>query len=293
MLDGALGLCVIGWPVAGRGGSMRFEGRAGIVTGGSSGIGRAIAHRLADEGADLCLVAAPEDAEQLDAVVAEVAAKGRRAFGIAADVGDPETSEQAVGATLERLGRLDVLASNAGIAYFEDLFDTPIAHLDHTFHVNVRGMFLMTVSAARAMAERGGGAVACTASTASYVGEEQQVTYNVSKGGVAQLVRSLGVDLARYGVRVNGVAPGWVATRATAGILADAAEWSKHRSRIPMDRPADPGEIAAVVAFLLSDDASYLTGSIVVADGGLTAGYRSSDWDAIEQPQAPRWPRRP
>jgi NAD(P)-dependent dehydrogenase (short-subunit alcohol dehydrogenase family) len=272
---------------------LRFEGRAGIVTGGSSGIGRAIALRLAEEGADLCLVAAPEDAGQLDEVVAEIGGLGRHAFGIAADIGEPETSERAVQTTLERFGRLDVLASNAGIAYFEDVFETPVAHLDRTLHVNVRGMFLATVTAARAMAERGGGAIACTASTASFVGEELQATYNISKGGVAQLVRSLGVDLARYGVRVNGVAPGWVATRATGEILADAAEWAKHRSRIPMDRPADPAEIAAVVALLLSDDASYLTGSIVVADGGLTAGYRGSDWAAVEQPLPPRTLARP
>jgi NAD(P)-dependent dehydrogenase (short-subunit alcohol dehydrogenase family) len=272
---------------------MRFEGKAGIVTGGSSGIGRAIAHHLAGEGADLCLVAAPQDAEQLAGVVGELEAKGRRVIGIAADVGEPETAERAVAATLEELGRLDVLANNAGIAYFEDVFETPIDHLDRTLHVNVRGMFLMGVAAARAMSERGGGAIACTASTASFIGEELQVTYNISKGGVAELVRSLAVDLAPFGVRVNGVAPGWVATPATEAVVADPAQWSKHRSRIPLDRPAEPEEIAAVVAFLLSDEASYMTGSIVVADGGLTAGYRYTDWDAVAQPREPRAPRTP
>ncbi len=272
---------------------MRFEGRAGIVTGGSSGIGRAIAQRLADEGADLCLVAAPQDAAQLDAAVAELEAKGRGAIGIAADVGEPETARRAVAETLERFGRLDLLADNAGIAYFENVFTTPIEHLDHTLHVNVRGMFLMAVAAARVMAERGGGAIACTASTASFAGEELQVTYNISKGGVAELTRSLAVDLAPYGVRVNAVAPGWVHTPATEEIVADALQWSKHRSRIPMDRPAEPAEIAAVVAFLLSDDSSYMTGSIVVADGGLTAGYRYSDWGAVEQPRSPREARKP
>lgn len=271
----------------------RFEGRAAVVTGGSSGIGRAIAHRLADEGADLCLVAAPQDGEPLEAVVSELEAKGRRAVGLAADVGEPETAERAVATALETFGRLDLLANNAGIAHFEDVFATPIEHLDHTLHVNVRGMFLMAVGVARAMSERAGGAIACTASTASFVGEEHQVTYNISKGGVAELVRSLAVDLAPYGVRVNGVAPGWVRTPATEEIVSDPAQWSKHRSRIPMDRPAEPAEIAAVVAFLLSDDASYLAGSIVVADGGLTAGYRFTDWDAVEQPSGVRTVRRP
>ena len=272
---------------------MRFEGRAGVVTGGSSGIGKSIAHRLASEGASLVLVAAPQDEGQLEGVVAELQAGGAAVVGIAADVGQPETAERTVAAAMERFGRLDILANNAGIAYFENLLDTPVEHLDRTLHVNVRGMFLMGLAAARAMAERGGGAIACTASTASFAGEEQQVTYNISKGGVAELVRSMAVDLAPHNVRVNAVAPGWVLTPATEAIVADEAEWSKHRSRIPLDRPGQPEEIAAVVAFLLSDDASYLTGSIVVADGGLTAGYRSSDWAALPQARTPRTQVRP
>ena len=273
---------------------MRFEDKAGIVTGGSSGIGKAIAQRLASEGASLCLVAAPQDDAQLDAVVAELEETGARVTGIAADVGDPATADRAVRTTLEHFGRIDILANNAGIAYFEELLATPVEHLDHTLHVNVRGMFLMGLAAARAMAgNASGGAIACTASTASFAGEELQVTYNISKGAVAELTRSMAVDLAPYGVRVNAVAPGWVATPPTEQIVADATQWSKHRSRIPLDRPAEPSEIAAVVAFLLSDDATYMTGSIVVADGGLTAGFRYSDWEATPIPRDPRKRRTP
>lgn len=254
-----------------------------IVTGASQGIGHAIAHRLASDGVRLCLVAAPKDEEQLREVAAEL-----DGLALAADVGDPATADRAVEMTLERYGRLDWLASNAGIAYFEEALAAPLEHFDHTMHVNVRGMYLMTMAAARQMARGGGGAIVCTASTASFAGEEQQAIYNVSKGAVAQLTRSLALDLARHGIRVNAVAPGWVHTPATTQIVADPGEWSKHRSRIPLDRPAEPAEIASVVRFLLSGEASYLTGSIVVADGGLTAGFRSSDWEAVPNPAGPR-----
>jgi NAD(P)-dependent dehydrogenase (short-subunit alcohol dehydrogenase family) len=256
---------------------------AGIVTGASQGIGLAIARALAADGIGLCLVAAPQDGPQLRKVAAEL-----EAVALASDVGDPQTAERAVELTLERYGRLDRLASNAGIAYFEEFLDGPLEHFDHTMHVNVRGMYLMTRAAARHMAAHGGGSIVCTASTASIIGEELQATYNASKGAVAQLARSLAVDLARYGIRVNAVAPGWIRTQPVEDIVRDDAVWSKHRSRIPLDRPGDPREIAAVVRFLLSDEASYVTGSLVFADGGLTAGYRFSDWEAAPVSEEPR-----
>jgi NAD(P)-dependent dehydrogenase (short-subunit alcohol dehydrogenase family) len=266
----------------------RFQDKVAIVTGASSGIGRAITHRLAAEGASLVLVAAPADAAQLENVRAELEGPARDAPLLAADVGEPETADRAVAAALDTYGRLDALANNAGIAYFEHALATPLEHLDHTLHVNVRGQWLMAVAAARAMAERGSGVIACTASTASFIGEEDQATYNISKGAVAELIRSLAVDLAPNGVRVNGVAPGWVATPATTEIVDDAPQWSKHRSHIPLDRPAAPSEIAGVVAFLLSSDASYMTGSIVTVDGGMTAGFRYSDWEAVSHSRPPR-----
>jgi NAD(P)-dependent dehydrogenase (short-subunit alcohol dehydrogenase family) len=269
-----------------------FSGRAVIVTGASSGIGRAISERLAAEGADLCLVAAPQDAEQLDEVAGELEASDANVAQLASDVGDPETATRAVEVTLDRFGRLDSLADNAGIGYFEEVFEAPLEHLDHQLRVNVRGMYLMAMAAAKEMARQGGGTIACTASTASFIGEEHQATYNISKGAVAELIRSLAVDLAPYGIRVNGVAPGWVLTPATEEIVADASQWSKHRTRIPLDRPGAPAEIAAVYAFLLGEESSYMTGSIVVCDGGLTAGYRFTDWEAVEQPGGPRRPRR-
>lgn len=269
----------------------RFAGRAAIVTGASSGIGRAAAQRLAAEGAGLVLVAAPFDTDPLDAFAGELRAAGTAVVAVAADIGDEATADRAVDAALEQFGRLDALAANAGIAYWGDSVEAGVAEFDHTFRVNVRGMYLTVRAAARAMRERDGGRIACTASTASYLGEERQASYNASKGAVMQLARSMALDLARDGVAVNAVAPGWVDTPANSGIVNDPAQWSKHRTRIPMDRAARPEEIAAVIAFLLSDDASYLCGSIVAADGGMTAGFRSTDWEAVEQPVAPRRPR--
>ena len=265
-----------------------FRGRAAIVTGASSGIGRAVASQLAAQGADLCLVAAPHAGDDLHDAVEQMTAAGARAIWIAADVGEPETADRAVHETLESFGRLDHLVSNAGIAYFDHALDEPLEHFDHTMLVNARGMYLMVHASARAMAGRGGGTIVCTASTASIAGEEHQVAYNASKGAVSQMARSFAIDLAPFGVRVNAVAPGWVRTPLTTEILADEVEWAKHRSRIALDRVAEPAEIANVVVFLLGDGSSYVTGSLVVADGGMTAGFRSSDWNANRQPLAPR-----
>ncbi len=264
--------------------SGRFDGRAAIVTGASSGIGLAVAERLGMEGARLVIVAAPADHADLDAALAMLRERGVAAEGFAADVADAATAERAVALATSRFGGLDVLVNNAGMGYFERVLETPLQHLDRTLAVNVRGMFAMSLRAARAMQERGHGAIVNTASTAAFAGEEFQATYNAAKGAVVALTRSLAVDLAPLGIRVNAVAPGWVATRTTQPILADPAQWSKHRSRIPLDRAATPAEVAAVHAFLASDDASYVTGAVYLCDGGLTAGYRYSNWAAVEPP---------
>jgi NAD(P)-dependent dehydrogenase (short-subunit alcohol dehydrogenase family) len=238
-----------------------------------------VAERLGTEGARLVIVAAPVDEADLEQSVENLRARGVETEGLAADIADEETAREVVELARSRFGRLDVLINNAGVAYFEEVLGSPVEHLDRTLAVNVRGTFVMSREAAAVMGR--GGAIVNTASTASFMGEEFQVTYNASKGAVAALTRSLAVDLAPRGIRVNAVAPGWVETRSTRAVIDDPEQWSKHRSRIPLDRAASTAEIAAVHAFLASDDAAYVTGAVVVADGGLTAGYRYSNWRAV------------
>ena len=261
-----------------------LAGKVAIVSGASSGIGLAVAERLGSEGVKLVIVSAPADGADLERALVGLRGGGLEVEGLAADIAADATPKDVVALALSRFGRLDILVNNAGVAYFEQVLDTPLEHMDRTLAVNVRGTFAMSLEAARAMAPNRSGAIVNTASTASFAGEEFQVTYNASKGAVVALTRSLAVDLAPFGIRVNAVAPGWVETRATRPVITDPEQWAKHRSRIPLDRAATTDEIAAVFAFLASEDAAYVTGATYVCDGGLTAGYRYSNWAAEPPP---------
>jgi glucose 1-dehydrogenase len=252
---------------------MLLAGRVAIVTGAAQGIGRACAVRLAKEGARVavCDVNATGGAEVVNAVTAG----GGQAVFARCDVSKPEDVAATLAATLKAYGRVDVLVNNAGILDDAPFLDLTVEELDRVLGVNLRGAFLMAQAAARQMVAQGptaaggsAGAIVNMSSINEKFGLPDHVAYSISKGGISQLTRAMAVALAPHGIRVNAVGPGTIDTPILAGVIKDSAFRTKVLSRTPLGRFGRPEEIAAVVAWLASDEASYVTGTTVFADGG-------------------------
>ena len=248
---------------------MRFARQAAIVTGAAGGIGLACAKRLAAEGAWVIL--ADVDAEKGAAAVKELEAEGRAVHFVPTDVGDARGAGALIDATLEWAGRLDVLVNNAGILRSSDFLDLSEADFDAVIRVNLKGSFLVGQAAARAMAARGGGAIVNVSSINAVVALPQQAAYVTSKGGINQLTKAMALALAPHKIRVNAIGPGSIATEMVQQVMGDAAAKRTLLSRTPLGRLGTPDEVAAAVAFLASEDASYITGEILYADGGRLA----------------------
>jgi NAD(P)-dependent dehydrogenase (short-subunit alcohol dehydrogenase family) len=245
----------------------RFAGRRALVTGGASGIGRATARRLAGEGARVALL-------DRDAAVARVAAE----MGVAAaraDVADERSLEAGVERAAELLGGPpDVLVSSAGVYRVEPLLDTAPEGWDAVLAVNLRGTFLAGRAVVRRLAAAGlPGAIVNLASTAALVADASEPTagYNASKAGVVALTRQMAAEWAPLGVRVNAVCPGVIDTPMLRLMDDPAAGRAYLHDHVPLARLGTADEVAAVVAFLASDDASYVTGAALPIDGGATA----------------------
>ena len=246
----------------------RFEGRNVIVTGGSSGIGRATVLAFASEGAHVLAVG--RNLDRL-AQVERDAPEGRVEAAIA-DVSIPEEARGVVLHAISRLGRIHVLVNNAGIAFTEPVLDISEKTWDETLDTNLSGVFWASQEAARHMAKRGGGAIVNIASTDAIVAESPQAHYNVSKAGVVMLTKSFAHELGHLGVRCNAVAPGQTITAMVAEESEDPEFLRSYLSQIPLRRAARPEEQAAVILFLASDAASYVNGETIVVDGGQTKG---------------------
>jgi NAD(P)-dependent dehydrogenase (short-subunit alcohol dehydrogenase family) len=247
--------------------AMRLEGRVALVTGAGGGIGAATARRFAREGATV--VVNDVDLELARPLVTELQKEGARALSIAADVTARADVEAMVDHVVGEFGRLDVLVNNAGVNRDAMSHKMTEEQWDQVLAVNLKGTFLCAQAVLAGMRERGWGRVINTSSVAS-LENIGQANYAASKAGVIGLTRTLALEYAKYGITVNCVAPGPVMTRMLAGVPEAIRE--KIVAKVPVGRIARPEEIAAVHAFLASEDAAFITGQVLFVDGGMSVG---------------------
>lgn len=250
-----------------------LTGQVAVVTGASSGIGRASSLALARRGARVTLAA--RRIERLNEVAREIKAGGGEALAVKTDVLKKAEIENMVEKTVERWGRVDILLNNAGIAVFKPFLEMTEKEWDQTLDVNLKGYFLCAQAAAREMAKRKYGRIINIASVASGqvgVGFPLVAHYCASKGGIVALTEALATELAPMGITVNAIAPGLIETEMTAGIMKDEKGLQTFLQRIPLRRVGRAEEIADTVVFLASKENSYMSGAMVVVDGGWLAG---------------------
>jgi NAD(P)-dependent dehydrogenase (short-subunit alcohol dehydrogenase family) len=248
--------------------SFGLAGRVCIVTGAANGIGEACARRFARDGAKVILA-------DVDDARGQAVANDIQGLYVHCDVGDKAQVDTLVAQAMLTHGRIDVLVNNAGIFKAADFLDITEADFDAVLRINVKGSFMLGQAVAREMAKVKSGAIVNMSSVNGTLAIPNIASYNVSKGGINQLTRVMALALADHGIRVNAVAPGTIATELAAkAVLTSEEAKRKILSRTPMKRLGEPGEVADVVAWLASDAASYVTGEIVVVDGGrMTLNY--------------------
>jgi 3-oxoacyl-[acyl-carrier protein] reductase len=242
-----------------------LAGRVAIVTGGTRGIGLAIARLLAEDGASV--VVSGRDAARLDAAVKELESLGAPALGVPADATKREDADRLVEATRERFGRIDVLVNNAGITRDQLLVRMKDDDWDQVLDTNLRGVFLMTRAVGKVMMRQKSGRIINIASAAGAMGNPGQVNYSAAKAGVIGLTKASGRELAHWNILVNAVAPGLIETDMAAAIPAEARE--AMLQQVPLKRIGQGREVAEVVRFLAGDGASYVTGQTIHVNGGL------------------------
>jgi len=243
-----------------------LSGKSALVTGGARGIGKAICLSLARQGADIAFVDVGRQ-EVADATVAEIAALGRRALYISADVTDPEACVRAVAATVEAFGKIDILVNNAGITRDDLIMRMPIDDWRKVLEVNLFGAFYMIKAAIRPMLKAHAGRIINMSSVSGQAGQMGQANYSSSKAGLIGLTKATAREVASRGITCNAVAPGFIVTDLTRDLPATLTDQIKVAT--PLGRFGTPEEIAAAVTFLASDEAAYITGQVLAVDGGL------------------------
>jgi len=247
---------------------MLLKDKVVLITGGSRGIGAAVAVEMAKQGADVAINSHSGGTAAAE-VIAAVEAHGRRCISVEGDVALPETAAAFVQAAVEAFGKVDVFVSNAGICPFHAFLDMPAETLKRTMEVNLHGAYFMTQAAANQMVKQGkGGAIVAISSISALVGGEFQTHYTPTKAGVHSLMQSCAIALGKHGIRCNSVLPGTILTDINKDDLADPAKREYMEGRIPLGRLGQPEDIGGAVAFLASDMAAYVTGAALLVDGG-------------------------
>ncbi len=250
---------------------MKLAGKVAIVTGAARGIGLACARRLAAEGARVVISDVDED--EGTAAASELEMSGQDCRFIGCDVGERLDVRNLVAQTVEAYGSIDILVSNAAIIVGGDFLEISEEDFERVLKVNLKGVFLMGQAVARQMVEQieaGGvpGSIINMSSVQAVFAIADQVPYTVSKGGVNQLTKAMALSLARYGIRVNAIGPGSINTEMLKNVMTNDEARRRIMSRTPLGRLGEPDEIAAIAAFLASEDAGYVTGQTIYADGG-------------------------
>jgi NAD(P)-dependent dehydrogenase (short-subunit alcohol dehydrogenase family) len=250
----------------------RLAGKSAVITGAAKGIGRATADLFATEGARL--VATDIDAPGLDRLRADLDARGVEYATVVGDVSKPDDARRMIDAAVEHYGRLDILVANAGIIPLRTIIEATPEDWDEVMSIDGRGMFLTCKYAIEQMLQNGGGSIVCLSSISGMAGQSSQSTYGPAKFVASGLTKHLAVEWADRGIRVNAVAPGTIRTERVRQ-LPDEPGGAEYVERIirmhPMGRLGEPEEVARAIAFLASDEASFITGAILPVDGGYLA----------------------